>query len=171
MVPSATLSSVHPLWVHFAEKPLNTPAVGCVTTMSPTITPDPTGTSVVLAMAFAAGAAVPPGAAVVGLDSLAASGLLPYVLQAATTAVTRPRPAPSRTFCRETGNSPMFITTLQLELDAVGVEKPQRRREPHIHQTEEHQPTGHRNHPSPKAFAGEQQHLRYECAVEEAPEQ
>src|SRR6201999_84912 len=79
-VPSAPLSRVHPLWVHFAEKPLNTPAVGWVTTMSPTITPDPTGTSVVLAMAFAAGAAEPPpdadGAAVAGLDSLAASGFL-----------------------------------------------------------------------------------------------
>src|SRR5262245_18976281 len=108
--------------------------------MSPTIKPDPTGTSVVLAMAFTAGAAVPPGAdgaAAVAPDSLAASGFLPYVLQAATTAVTRPRPAPSRTFCREMGNSPMLITTFQLELDAVGVEKPQRRREPHIHQTEE----------------------------------
>src|SRR5262245_2653480 len=110
--------------------------------MSPTITPDPTGTSAVLAMAFA-----PDGAAVGSLDSLAASGFLPYVLQAATTAVTRPKPAPSRTFCREMGNSPMFIHFLifQLELDAVGVEEPQRRRQPDVHQTEEHQPAGDRN--------------------------
>ena len=87
IVPSATLSTVQPLCVHFAEKPLNTPADGWVTTTSSTITPEPTGTSAVLAMAFAAGAAVPPdadGAAVVVLDSPAASGFLPYVLQAAT---------------------------------------------------------------------------------------
>src|SRR5689334_8571800 len=79
MVPSATLSTMHPLCVHFAENPLKTPAEGCVTTMSSTITPDPTGTSAVLAMDFAAGVAVPPavGAAVVVADSLAASVFLP----------------------------------------------------------------------------------------------
>src|ERR1700730_2879247 len=109
IVPSATLFTVHPACVHFAEKPLNTPAVGWVTTILSTITPEPTGTSAVLAMTLAAGAAVPPDArwpAVV--DSVTASGFLPYVEQAASTAVTRPSPAPSSTFCREMGNSEIF---------------------------------------------------------------
>ena len=61
IVPSAILSTVQPLCVQVDEKPLNTPAVGWVTTTLSTITPDPTGTSAVLAMTFAAGAAaVPP---------------------------------------------------------------------------------------------------------------
>src|SRR5258708_37332256 len=82
IVPSATLFTVHPACVHFAEKPLNTPAVGWVSTVLSTITPEPTGTSAVLAMTFAAGAAPPAeagGAAVVVLGSPAASGFLPYV--------------------------------------------------------------------------------------------
>src|SRR5215208_6392906 len=56
IVPSAISLTAHPACVQVVEKPLNCPAAGCVTTTSSTITPDPTGTSDVLAMAFAAGA-------------------------------------------------------------------------------------------------------------------
>src|SRR3984893_3214252 len=82
MVPSATVDTVHPKCVQVAEKPLNTPAEGCVTTTSSTITPDPTGTSDVLAMGFA-GVGDPGAAAeVVAVWSPAAGCLLP--LHAAT---------------------------------------------------------------------------------------
>ena len=59
IVPSATLFTAHPLCVHFEEKPLKSPAVGWVMTTSSTMTPDPTGTSAVLAIA-------PPGASAGG---------------------------------------------------------------------------------------------------------
>src|SRR6185436_21172259 len=58
MVPFSTVDTSHPLCGHTVENPLNTPAVGCVITVPLAITPDPTGTSAVLARAVAV-----PGAA------------------------------------------------------------------------------------------------------------
>ena len=47
LMVSVTLSTGHPEWVHATAKPLNSPAVGCVTTTpaSAKTTPPPTGTS------------------------------------------------------------------------------------------------------------------------------
>jgi hypothetical protein len=45
MAPSTILLTVQPACGHTDDNPANVPAVGCVTTMSPTITPEPTGTS------------------------------------------------------------------------------------------------------------------------------
>ena len=75
MVPSATSSTVHPLCVKIAEKPLNSPADGCVTTISSTITPEPTGTSAVVAIAFAGAAG--PGALVPGAASVVVVAVSP----------------------------------------------------------------------------------------------
>ena len=74
IVPPTTSLTVHPALVQIAEKPLKTPSVGWVSTTSPMILPDPTGTSVFLAIAFA-GSAGDAGTdpAVVG----AAAGFLP----------------------------------------------------------------------------------------------
>src|SRR6476469_9291023 len=80
MVPSATLFTVQPAWVQIAEKPLNSPADGCVTTILSTITPEPTGTSAVLTMTLLSSGAVPPvvGGGLVGaVVSPDASGCLP----------------------------------------------------------------------------------------------
>src|SRR4051812_49002160 len=79
MLPFSTDDTLHPACGHTEEKPLNTPAVGCVTTMSSTITPDPTGTSAVFVRAAGAGAGAPGDAgdsAGAELDG-AASGFLP----------------------------------------------------------------------------------------------
>src|ERR1700736_3048368 len=61
IVPFATSDTVHPWCVQVADRPLKFPAVGWVTTMLPTITPDPTGTSDFFAIAPAAGLLSPPG--------------------------------------------------------------------------------------------------------------
>ena len=103
MVPSTTSFNAHPACVQVDEKPLNSPAAAWVTTTSPTMTPEPTGTSEVLAMTLVSSGAVPPvvgGAFVVVAVSPDASGFLPYVVQAASTDATSPSPAPIRTFCR-----------------------------------------------------------------------
>ena len=49
ILPSTTLVTVQPMWVHTALNALNWPADGCVTTNSPAalMTPPPTGTSAV----------------------------------------------------------------------------------------------------------------------------
>jgi hypothetical protein len=90
IVAPATSDTVHPACVQIADRPLKTPAEGCVTTMSPTITPDPTETSDVLAMTFAgpdpAGAPVASG---LGL----ASGLAPRLVHAPTAVAASARPA------------------------------------------------------------------------------
>ena len=79
MVPSATSFTVHPACVQVDENPLKSPAAAWVTTTSPTMSPDPTGTSDVLAIALFCSGAVPPvvGAAVVVAVSPDASGFLP----------------------------------------------------------------------------------------------
>src|SRR5882757_6917383 len=67
MVPSSIFDTLHPACVHTEENPLNTPAVGCVSTMSSRITPEPTGTSAVFARAAGgAGAPEDPDAAGAG---------------------------------------------------------------------------------------------------------
>ena len=60
IVPSCTSDTVQPACVQMADNPLNTPAEGWVSTMSSMITPDPTGTSEILAIAFAAAGGVGP---------------------------------------------------------------------------------------------------------------
>jgi hypothetical protein len=107
IVPSATLFTVQPAWVQIADNPLNTPCVGCVSTTSPMITPEPRGTSEVLAMTVAGpgeAGVVDAGAlpSTVGPDggSLLAVGFLPYVEHAATTAANKPIPMLASTFRR-----------------------------------------------------------------------
>src|SRR3954447_11755546 len=95
--PSVIWETVHPAWVQIGEKPLKSPAAGWVITTFSRITPDPTGTSAVLANAPDADAA--DGADAAG-DELAASEpaeLLPEVLHAATVVASRPSPAPAIT--------------------------------------------------------------------------
>src|SRR4051794_41535556 len=106
MVPSATLFTAQPLWVHVDEKPLKSPAVGWVITTSPTMTPDPTGTSDVLAIA-------PPCAAadggVVTASLLAADLSLPPSPHAASAPADSTMPAPRITCCRDTLTSSKTI--------------------------------------------------------------
>ncbi len=77
-----TSATVHPACVQMAEKPLNCPGAGCVITTSSTITPEPTGTSPVLAIACTgtaapSGAAVAPGAGVGAGSAAGSAGGLP----------------------------------------------------------------------------------------------
>src|SRR6185503_3909758 len=64
IVPLATSPTWQPACVHSAEKHLNVPFVGCVTTTFSflKILPPPTGMSAVLASGFSAGAPPPPPA-------------------------------------------------------------------------------------------------------------
>jgi hypothetical protein len=61
MTPFAMLFTAHPWWVQVAEKALNSPAVGCVTTTfrSPKTFPPPSGMSAVLASAAPAAPSPP----------------------------------------------------------------------------------------------------------------
>jgi hypothetical protein len=68
MAPSAILLTLHPAWGHTDESPVNVPAVGCVTTTSPTITPEPTGTCDTLVNAVAVEGGAADGAADVAAD-------------------------------------------------------------------------------------------------------
>src|SRR5262245_56081478 len=63
MVPSATRATVQPSWVQIAEKALNSPFFGCVTTTftSLKIVPPPTGTSAVPVSSRPAGVGVALG--------------------------------------------------------------------------------------------------------------
>lgn len=52
MLPSAISDTVQPWCVQIADIPLNVPAAGWVMTVSPTITPEPTGTADVFTSAL-----------------------------------------------------------------------------------------------------------------------
>jgi hypothetical protein len=117
MVPSAILFTSQPACVHVDENPLNTPALGWVTTTLSTMIPDPTGTSAVFAIAFAAcdpevGAAVDDSPAAV--DESPAVSFFPYVVHAANTVAASPIAAPMRAFCRGMRTSAMFTFHLSL---------------------------------------------------------
>src|SRR3569623_774630 len=80
---------------------MKTPGDGWVSTTSSMITPDPTGTCVVLAMTFgAAGAAGVVAAGVVASVAELAAGWLLVDEHAATTKPTRPTPVPMNTVRR-----------------------------------------------------------------------
>ena len=93
--------------VQVAQKPRNWPAVGWVMTVSPTITPDPTGTSAVLAMGPAAHCWVWGRGA-------ADAALAPMVASAAVAATT-PTP-PTIAVRRSTRSSSMLMIGLLLGL-------------------------------------------------------
>ena len=69
-------------------------------TMSSTITPDPTGTSATLANTFGPLGAAGDPELCGGTELVLSAAGLPYVEQAANTAVTAPRPAPTMTVRR-----------------------------------------------------------------------
>src|SRR5689334_18960126 len=100
--PSAILLTLHPACGHTVENPLKSPAVGWVITTSSTMSPEPTGTSAVLANGAPGAAAAEDDdedADAAGADESAVA-VSSFELQAATAVARAPRPAPTMTVRR-----------------------------------------------------------------------